>query len=121
MTEPSMIRPIIHHLSPLILSFTVRWYHGASDNAPEGLSMKLLLGLSCLLTVVLAVCAQAAERPKITGIANIAVKVDNLDEARKFYSGVVAHACGCAAGIRPGQGSLMIASRRSAVSSVITV
>jgi lactoylglutathione lyase len=42
-----------------------------------------------LLTVVLAVCAQAAERPKITGIANIAVKVDNLDEARKFYSGVV--------------------------------
>src|ERR1035441_2210333 len=89
MTEPSMIRPIIHHLSPLILSFTVRWYHGASDNAPEGLSMKLLLGLSCLLTVVLAVCAQAAERPKITGIANIAVKVDNLDEARKFYSGVV--------------------------------
>src|ERR1035441_2940230 len=27
MTEPSMIRPIIHHLSPLILSFTVRWDH----------------------------------------------------------------------------------------------
>ena len=43
--------------------------------------MKLLLGLSCLLTVVLAVCAQAAERPKITGIANIAVKVDNGQQA----------------------------------------
>src|SRR5215469_1287281 len=31
----------------------------------------------------------AAERPPITGIANIAVKVDNLQEARQFYSGVV--------------------------------
>ena len=38
---------------------------------------------------MLAVAAQAAVRPRITGIANIAVKVDNLDEARKFYSGVV--------------------------------
>ena len=32
---------------------------------------------------------QAAERPPIVGIANIAVKVDNLDEARRFYTGVV--------------------------------
>jgi lactoylglutathione lyase len=31
----------------------------------------------------------AAERPRIIGIANIAVKVDNLDEARRFYNGVV--------------------------------
>src|SRR5438309_7622131 len=31
----------------------------------------------------------AADRPKITGIANIAVKVTSLDEARKFYGGVV--------------------------------
>src|SRR5712692_2043997 len=31
----------------------------------------------------------AAEHPPITGIANIAVKVDSLDAARKFYSGVV--------------------------------
>jgi lactoylglutathione lyase len=30
-----------------------------------------------------------ADRPKITGIANIAVKVESLDEARKFYTGVV--------------------------------
>lgn len=44
---------------------------------------------SCWLTIMLAVSAQAAERPRIVGIANIAVKVDNLDEARNFYSGVV--------------------------------
>jgi lactoylglutathione lyase len=31
----------------------------------------------------------AADRPRIVGIANIAVKVDSLDEARKFYSGVL--------------------------------
>lgn len=44
---------------------------------------------TCCLTAVLAIFGHAAERPKIVGIANIAVKVDNLDEARKFYSGVV--------------------------------
>jgi lactoylglutathione lyase len=38
---------------------------------------------------VAALASSAAERPKIVGIANIAVKVDSLDEARKFYSGVV--------------------------------
>ena len=42
-----------------------------------------------LLVLALATLAAAADRPKITGIANIAVKVDNLDEARKFYTGVV--------------------------------
>jgi catechol 2,3-dioxygenase-like lactoylglutathione lyase family enzyme len=43
--------------------------------------------LACL--AMCAVSLTAAERPKITGIANIAVKVDNLEEARKFYGGVV--------------------------------
>ena len=38
---------------------------------------------------VLAVEVYGSERPRITGIANIAVKVDSLEEARKFYSGVV--------------------------------
>jgi lactoylglutathione lyase len=47
------------------------------------------LKTSCFLGVIAAVSAQAADRPKIVAIANIAVKVDNLDEARKFYSGVV--------------------------------
>ena len=49
----------------------------------------MLIGTSCGLIVLLAVYAQAAERPRIVGIANFAVKVDNLEEARKFYSGVV--------------------------------
>ena len=43
----------------------------------------------CWLAVLFAVSLHAAERPRIVGIANIAVKVDNLEEARKFYSGVV--------------------------------
>jgi catechol 2,3-dioxygenase-like lactoylglutathione lyase family enzyme len=43
----------------------------------------------CCLTVVTGLTAQAAERPKITGIANIAVRVDDLGEARRFYSNVV--------------------------------
>src|ERR1035438_9101289 len=49
----------------------------------------MLFRSACWLTVLLAVSLKAAERPRIVGIANIAVKVDNLDEARKFYSGVV--------------------------------
>jgi catechol 2,3-dioxygenase-like lactoylglutathione lyase family enzyme len=48
-----------------------------------------MLVRTCCLTTVLAIFGHAAERPKIVGIANIAVKADNLDEARKFYSGVV--------------------------------
>src|SRR5271169_6490682 len=51
--------------------------------------IRTLRRTSCWLAVVFAVSLQAAERPRIVGIANIAVKVDNLDEARKFYSGVV--------------------------------
>jgi catechol-2,3-dioxygenase len=49
----------------------------------------MLLKKSFWLTVVLAASAHAAQRPRIVGIANIAVKVDHLDEARRFYSGVV--------------------------------
>jgi len=41
------------------------------------------------MVVSFGVVAFGSERPRIVGIANIAVKVDNLDEARKFYSGVV--------------------------------
>jgi catechol 2,3-dioxygenase-like lactoylglutathione lyase family enzyme len=48
-----------------------------------------MLVRTCCLTAAMAIFGHAAERPKIVGIANIAVKVDNLDEARKFYSGVV--------------------------------
>ena len=41
------------------------------------------------IVVIFGVAAFGSERPRIVGIANIAVKVDNLEEARKFYSGVV--------------------------------
>jgi hypothetical protein len=43
----------------------------------------------CWLTIVFAVSAYGAERPRIVGIANIAVKVDNLAQARQSYSGEV--------------------------------
>src|SRR5919201_6109563 len=46
--------------------------------------MQLLLSLPLLL-------ASAAERPAIVGIANFVVKTDNLDEARKFYNGVLGY------------------------------
>jgi catechol 2,3-dioxygenase-like lactoylglutathione lyase family enzyme len=45
-----------------------------------------------VIKILAALCAlslSAAERPPIVGIANIAVKVDDLQEARKFYTGVV--------------------------------
>src|SRR5215475_13580144 len=41
------------------------------------------------LYLLAAIAMNAADRPKIVGIANIAVKVSSLDEARKFYGGVV--------------------------------
>lgn len=41
------------------------------------------------LAVASAISVAAADRPRIVGIANIAVKTDNMEEARKFYSGVV--------------------------------
>jgi len=47
--------------------------------------LKRLLLLLPLLT------ALGAERPRIVGIANFVVKTDNLDEARKFYTGVLGY------------------------------
>jgi lactoylglutathione lyase len=41
------------------------------------------------LIPLLAISAFAVERPPITGIANIAVKVESLEEARRFYTGTV--------------------------------
>ena len=35
--------------------------------------------------------AFGAERPPIVGIANFVVKTDNLEEARKFYTGVLGY------------------------------
>ena len=47
--------------------------------------MKRLLLLLPLLT------ALGAERPPIVGIANFVVKTDNLDDVRKFYTGVLGY------------------------------
>ena len=48
-----------------------------------------MLRISIGLAAVCAISLHAAERPRIVGIANIALKMDSLEEARKFYTGVV--------------------------------
>ena len=53
---------------------------------------QLALALGLLLAVPVGRAAAAPKRPKITGIANFAARVDSLDEARKFYGGVAGFA-----------------------------
>jgi lactoylglutathione lyase len=53
----------------------------------DGLS---LAGCAFLISFALA-SALAAERPPIKGIANFVVKTDNLEEVRKFYTGVLGY------------------------------
>lgn len=43
------------------------------------------------LALLLLPAGYAAERPAITGIANFVVKTDNLEESRKFYTGVLGY------------------------------
>jgi len=45
----------------------------------------IMLGRTFLTAMVLAACASAQQRPPITGIADVALKTDNLDAARQFY------------------------------------
>lgn len=52
-------------------------------------NIRHMRGLVCLMAALGVAVASPLARPPIVGIANIAVKVANLDEARKFYSGVV--------------------------------
>jgi len=47
--------------------------------------------LKRLLLLISLVPAFAVERPPIVGIANFVVKTDNLDEVRKFYTGVLGY------------------------------
>jgi len=49
-----------------------------------------LAGCAFLISLALA-SALAAERPPIIGIANFVVKTDNLEEVRKFYTGVLGY------------------------------
>ena len=53
---------------------------------------QLALALGLLLAVPVGRAAAEPKRPKITGIASFAAKVESLDEARKFYGGVVGFA-----------------------------
>src|SRR4051812_7117405 len=53
---------------------------------------QLALALGFLLAVPVGRAAAEPKRPKITGIANFAAKVDSLDEARKFYGAVAGFA-----------------------------
>jgi lactoylglutathione lyase len=58
----------------------------------EAHPMRALFPLIAAASTILPLSAGApAERPPITKIANFVVKTDNLDEARKFYSGVLGY------------------------------
>jgi catechol 2,3-dioxygenase-like lactoylglutathione lyase family enzyme len=49
------------------------------------------LRLSFILFLFVFSSGSAAERPPIVGIANFVLKTDNLEEARKFYTGVLGY------------------------------
>ena len=53
---------------------------------------QLILALGLLLAVSSGQAGAETKRPKITGIANFAAKVADIEEARKFYTGVVGFA-----------------------------
>ena len=46
--------------------------------------------LFCLVAIT-STLALALDRPPIVGIANFVVKTDNLEEVRKFYTGVLGY------------------------------
>src|SRR5215207_9120635 len=50
--------------------------------------LKTFIWLTAFLAFSMSLEA-ATKRPRITGIATFAAKVDNLEEARKFYGGVI--------------------------------
>ena len=47
--------------------------------------------LMILLILFVLLPAMATERPPIVGIANFVIKTDNLEESRKFYTGVLGY------------------------------
>ncbi|MEP6717251.1 MAG: VOC family protein [Terriglobia bacterium] len=51
----------------------------------------LLLPITAVTMILVLNAAVPISRPSITNIANFVVKTDNLDEARKFYSGVLGY------------------------------
>ena len=57
----------------------------------DGLITRALFVLITITLGTLPLAAAAPARPPITNIANFVVKTDNLDEARRFYSGVLGY------------------------------
>ncbi len=53
--------------------------------------MRALFLLIPMASGIMPLTAATAARPAITNIANFVVKTDNVDEARKFYSGVLGY------------------------------
>src|SRR5262247_132651 len=64
--------------------------HGHNGTRSKVICREILM-LMILLILFALVPAIATERPPIVGIANFVVKTDNLDEIRKFYSGVLGY------------------------------
>ena len=52
---------------------------------------RALFALIPIMSGVLPSPSATPARPPITNIANFVVKTDNLDEARRFYSGVLGY------------------------------
>ena len=51
--------------------------------------MKTLYVVTACFVTALAQAQAAPARPKIVGVAHIGLRVDNLDQARKFYGGIL--------------------------------
>ena len=65
----------------------IRWLSTYED---DGLTRALFVLIPITLGIV-PLASAAPARPPITTIANFVVKTDNLDEARRFYSGVLGY------------------------------
>src|SRR5207248_10657685 len=65
----------------------IRWL---STSEEDDLTRTLFL-LIPIASGVLPLTAATPARPPITNIANFVVNTDNLDEARRFYSGVLGY------------------------------
>src|SRR5215813_11409575 len=56
------------------------------------LSLRAGACANCAVLIFFAIApASAVDRPPIVGIANFVVKTDNLEEVRKFYTGILGY------------------------------
>src|ERR1051326_4787910 len=68
-----------------------RMYDGRVTFEEDQLMRVLLLFGAAAATIPLLNAAAPVSRPSITNIANFVVKTDNIDAARRFYSGVLGY------------------------------